>query len=79
MTNREILEAEMTVHAVEEEVNTFAGWKREGRIVKKGEKAVFKTKIWKPRKTKEADSDKNPGMIMVNAHYFTISQTQEKA
>jgi hypothetical protein len=38
-------------------VDTYAGWKRKGYQVKKGETAVFKTSIWKPCKSKKKDNN----------------------
>ena len=84
MTNAEILITECALHNVTEAVDTFAGWKRKGYSVKKGEHAVFKTSIWKPsKKRKEEDSteetdDKKPyaRMYMVKAAFFTASQVE---
>ena len=85
MTNAEILNTECVLHNITEAVDTFAGWKRKGYSVKKGEHAVFKTRIWKPnsKKRKEEDSteddkDKKPyaRMYMVKAAFFTASQVE---
>lgn len=85
MTNAQIVMTECALHNVTEAVDTFAGWKRKGYSVKKGEHAVFKTSIWKPnsKKRKEEDSteetdDKKPyaRMYMVKAAFFTVSQVE---
>ena len=48
MTNLQIIISEMELHGVTEEVDTYAGWQARRMQVKKGNKALFKTKIWKP-------------------------------
>lgn len=51
-------------------VDTYPGWKRLGYQVKHGEKALFKTKIWKPVSRK----NKNTGNEGVNEdHMFLVS------
>ena len=49
MTNSEIIQAEYNVRGIEEEVNTFAYWKKIGYRVKQGEHALFETRLWKKR------------------------------
>lgn len=49
MTNSEIIQAECNVRGIEEEVNTFAYWKKIGYRVKQGEHALFETRLWKKR------------------------------
>ena len=51
LTNFEIIESNIILHGITEEVDTYAGWSRNGYKVKRGSKALFKTKIWKPCKT----------------------------
>lgn len=46
MTNVEIIAAAKKQHGIEEDVHTFAEWKRNGYAVRRGEHAAFKTKIW---------------------------------
>ena len=70
-------------------VNTYAGWKRQGFQVKRGEKAVFSTKIWKPvkmlSKEEKAEMEKADESIqkqyrklwMVNASFFTADQVEK--
>ena len=93
MTNAQIILEGMLLaelDPMEVEVDTFAGWKRKGFTVKKGEKAVFKTKIWKPCKFKpeeiSTDDDViNDGeqvvnkkkLVLVNAFFFTDEQVEK--
>lgn len=65
-------------------VNTFVGWKRAGYTVKRGEKAAFQTKIWKPckvKKKKEQEPGEEPKkenkLILVNASFFTSEQVEK--
>jgi len=82
MTNTEILNIEKALYGIEEEVDTFQGWKAKGYSVKKGSKALFKTKIWKPRKQREQEQTDEQiaeipsKFIMVNAFYFGRSQVE---
>ena len=64
-TNAEIILGAMMLAELDPEtviVDTYAGWSRKGYQVKKGETAVFKTKIWKPSKfaVKTEDSQETP-------------------
>lgn len=84
MTNAEILAKEITSRNITEEVDTYAGWKRKGYKVKKGSKATFKTKIWKPKKRTEKDEKTGKEttkryFILVKAYYFTKSQVEKNA
>ena len=86
MTNAEIVAREMVKNGIPdtEYAHTFAVWKHLGYSVKKGEKAAFKTQIWKPSKRKvknddeQNDKDENviSGMYLVTAHFFTSSQVE---
>lgn len=92
MTNAEIILGAMELaelDPMEVEVDTFAGWKRRGYSVKRGEHAVFKTKIWKPSKFKATDEEletmdisqldndgKYKKLILVNASFFTDEQVE---
>lgn len=91
MTNGEIILTAMMLaelDPMEVTVDTYAGWKRKGFVVKRGETAVFKTKIWKPSKysKKEVEeiesrgvevSDRtNQKLILVNAAFFTDKQVE---
>lgn len=46
MTNEDIIRMAKKEHGVHEEAHTFAEWKRKGYVVRRGEKALFKVKIW---------------------------------
>ena len=89
MTNAEIITIAMIgaeLDPMEVEVDTFAGWKRRGFIVKKGQKAVFQTKIWKPCKFKKEEAEQKDDaeqteqnrkkLILVNASFFTDEQVE---
>lgn len=87
MKNIEIIATECVLNNITEDVDTFAGWKRRGRCVKKGETALFKTSIWKPKTKKqieeeeESDDEKKSAkrfnrMVMVPAAFFGLSQTE---
>lgn len=93
MTNAEIIIGAMMLAELdptEVEVDTFAGWKRRGYVVKRGEKATFQTKIWKPCKfskeeqqnaeevAQDATTDKTNyrKLILVNASFFTDAQVE---
>lgn len=87
MTNAQIITEAMILNNISDErtVDTFAGWKRHGKCVKKGEKAVFTTSIWKPsnrKKNEEAENsdDENNsyrGMYLVKASFFTDLQVED--
>lgn len=83
MTNAEIIDKEKILNHIDIDtrVDTFAGWKRNGKQVKRGEKAVFTTQIWKPSKRKPAeDEDENEehrGMYLVKAAFFTERQVED--
>ena len=85
MTNAQIIAQEMLLNSINPntKVDTYAGWKRKGKNVKKGEKAVFITQIWKPtkRKPKEGEpeelSDEKTNMYLVKAAFFTESQVED--
>lgn len=80
MTNLEIIASEMVLHEISLDtlVDTFTGWKRRGFIVNKGEKAAFRTKIWKPTKVTakldNGEEEETTKMILVPASFFTQDQ-----
>ncbi len=91
MTNAEIILGAMMlaeIDPMEVEVDTFAGWKRKGYVVKRGEKAVFQTKIWKPCKFVKKDDEEQQTdeqteekknykkLMLVNASFFTDLQVE---
>ena len=57
MTNMQIIMAEVTLRGITEEVDTYAGWQARNMQVQKGNKALFKTKIWKPCYPKDEDGN----------------------
>ena len=57
ITNKEIISLEMATRGIEEEVHTFAMWKSLGYQVKRGEKALFQTMLWKMKKSKKQDDN----------------------
>lgn len=78
MSNSEIIGTTTALMGIVEPVDTYAGWKRNGYTVKRGEKATFKTKIWKPCNVKDKDTDETEiKLILVNAAFFTASQVEK--
>lgn len=92
MTNLEIIEGERLLHNIDKEIelDTFQGWKRKGYSIIKGEKALFKTKIWKPRNKElkeieekdvtnltEEDKIKLRKFMLVNSAFFSEKQVQK--
>lgn len=92
MTNIEIIENERLLYNIDEdlEIDTYQGWKNKGYSINKGEKALFKTKIWKPRKEinrLEKDSEENVDpekkekynskFILVNSAFFSERQVRK--
>ena len=59
ITNKEIISLEMATRGIDEEVHTFAMWKSLGYQVKRGEKALFQTMLWKMSKGKKQDNIEN--------------------
>lgn len=81
MTNAQIIITNMVnvgLDPMETVVDTFAGWKRKGYVVNKGETAAFKTKIWKPCKNKkqEGEEEAQTNLRLVNAAFFTAEQVK---
>ena len=76
MTNMQIIMSEVTLRGITEEVDTYAGWQARKMQVQKGNKALFKTKIWKPCYPKDEDGNRadTPTLILVNASFFGRSQ-----
>ena len=82
MTNLQIIGTACMMNGITEEVDTYAGWQRRGMQVTKGNKALFKTKIWKPVKGKakvngEEAEEVAGHLILVNAAFFGASQVEE--
>lgn len=83
MTNAQIIETECILNGVTELVDTYQGWARAGKQVKKGSKALFQTRIWKPRKNSKAkvteemtEEELKSKFIMVKASFFGLSQVE---
>ena len=55
-TNKEIIMAEVLTRGITEDVHTYSMWKSLGYQVKKGEKALFQTMLWK-KKTKKSKKE----------------------
>ena len=95
MTNIQIVASEvitnniMTKEEVEEMLSTkgwlpfmtYEEWKYNGYQVKKGSKAVIKTKLWKQvkRKNEEGEEEKTllKKFILVNASLFSMDQVEK--
>lgn len=83
MTNTQIIATECALNGITEIVDTYQGWSRNGKQVKKGSKALFQTKIWKPRKNSKAkvteemtEEELKSKFIMVKASFFGLSQVE---
>ena len=82
MTNTQIIATECALNGITELVDTYQGWARAGKQVKKGSKALFQTKIWKPRKNSKAvteemtEEELKSKFIMVKASFFGLSQVE---
>ncbi len=63
-----------------EQIHTFAGWKQMGYVVRKGEHAIAKFRIWKYTVKKVKDDEKSEKereqMIMTEAFFFSASQVE---
>lgn len=73
-TNAEIIATECALLGITEEVHTFQRWKSMGYAVKKGEKAAFRTSIWKAVQKKDNPDEKV--MFLKTAAFFKESQVQ---
>lgn len=85
MTNKEIILENLILlklDPITTFVDTFAGWNRRGYKIKKGEKVIFKTKIWKPSRKKVKNDDGEDeyieNMILVNAAFFKANQVEKE-
>lgn len=94
MTNIEIVANEVVLNGLmsEEEVMdlignfkplpymTYQEWRRMGYQVKKGSKAVIKTKLWKKVSKKDKENDKvESKFILVPANLFGLNQVERMA
>lgn len=58
-------------------LRTFKSWRAAGYIVRKGEQAALKTRLWQPCNKKKADEDndeKSGSYVLVPAYLFTSEQ-----
>lgn len=79
MTNAEIIKMQTALLGIDETVHTYAAWKSIGYQVKKGSKALFKTKIWKHTSKKNDNGEDESKMFMTNAAFFGMSQVEKIA
>lgn len=77
MTNRQIIITESALHGIAETVHTYEGWKARSYQVQRGQRALFKAKIWKPVRRTGKDGEEHEKMLLVNAAFFGESQVRE--
>lgn len=78
MTNNQIIDTEKALRGIEEEVRTYQGWKKDGRQVAKGEKAIFCTRIYKRiKELDEETGEEEERFILVKANFFAESQLKD--
>lgn len=79
-TNQEIIFNEVLMRGITEDVHTYAKWKSLGYQVKKGEKALFQTMLWK-KKTKKSKKENTEnveneeGKEKKNNDYFFLAKS----
>lgn len=85
MTNISIIITECEIHGITEEVATYQEWQRRGYQVQKGQKALFDTMIWMPRKkgvnqddSADVTEENKSRFFMKKAYFFGESQVQAK-
>ena len=77
MSNKEILTYEKLLAGINEDIYTYAELKKRGYQVKKGEKAIINTQIWKNTTyTDKKTGEEKTKMIMVKGSFFTINQCE---
>lgn len=76
ITNAKIISGACDALGIVEPVDTFAGWKRQGYTIRRGEKALFTAQIWKPCKVKNPDKEgeTKQKLLFVKAAFFGKSQ-----
>lgn len=83
MCNAEIITSEKILNNITEEVHTYAKWQSLGFQVKKGEKAIIKTMLWKKVKSKNKDTEnveeETSNFHLVKASLFSKSQVEKIA
>lgn len=90
VTNREIIAQECYDRGITEPVKTIPQWNKLGYRVKRGQHALFITKIWKPNvkvkvyvtvQDENGDAETMPvkreRMMLVNAGFFGLSQVEK--
>jgi hypothetical protein len=83
VTNKEIIADCRLIYGIPFDlvINTFAGWQYLGYRIKKGEKALFSTKIWKPCKKKctneNGETITTKKLLLVNAAFFSVKQVEK--
>lgn len=83
-TNKQIIESCRIDYNIPVDliINTFAAWNAAGYKIKKGEKALFITKIWEPCKKSVVADDgtktETKKLLLVNAAFFSILQVERK-
>ncbi len=78
MNNIAIVETEKALRGIVEECHTFQAWKAKGYNVKKGEKAIFSTSIWKRvTKVDKDTNEENSHFILKHSHFFSQSQVEK--
>lgn len=88
MTNAEIIAAAMEANGITEQAHTYNRWKRMGFMVKRGEHAAFRAKIWQKSKKvqmpkEEQEEGETPeekkfqrGWYLQTACFFVASQVE---
>jgi antirestriction protein ArdC len=80
MTNFEIIGRTCQMLGINSDVHTYSEWKKLGFIVKKGEKATFKTEIWNHHSKKdENDEEDDAYFYLKKASFFTQEQVEQMA
>ena len=77
VTNNQIILIECATRGIVEPVHTYAKWQELGFQVQKGQKALFKTAIYKCVEKKDADGNvKSKKMFPKMSAFFGKSQVQ---
>ena len=80
MKNADIIKMAKKMHDIEEEAHTFAQWQKKGLVVRKGEHAAFKAKIWLLVKeyveVEDGEFKQIDRFVLKQASFFTASQVE---
>lgn len=85
MSNNEIIMSEKILKGINEDLHTYQKWQSLGYQVKKGEKAILQTRLWKKVKSKkdlenvENVEDVQGNFRLVKASLFSRSQVEKIA